>query len=548
MIKMSKKRIILNYLFLCILWLLGITALISYATSRFGNKQTDSILIDTDWTITMKGRIYTKVRLSEFTFNFVETNDEIIMERDLPPVLIPNPVARVFTIFSTVEMYTNGVLEYSYGKDLFEQGKTVGSGYHTVPIKNPSNKTKLLIKLTVTEPNAFNSLQPVYMESAEKTLISFFRERFIVLISSAFFVILGLVYIEAAILLFLFSNSLKELFIIGMTAFWIGFLILCLNNCTLLFIHDYSLNTILEHTAISMTAISLLLLFYRDVTKNKTEKRVYTTFMFLFCLYFLTVLFMDKIPETKPVMIVFIIVAVIITLVICIIHIKNDDSVAVLPVITFIALTFLLVMNFIHNGMLSTSLSTLIQFKGNGLSIATLISLLILIVTLILKLQENMEKRNYQQHLEEYNKTDFITNFPNKLKYDEIITNYQDDLARIKTVFSIQLLPAGNNVPNYGEFEADNFLVSFSQILCQVFSDSDYLFTFKAGCFTILTAAEDPSICNNYQKQLNNMLFDQIQKNPRMQYQLKTGFALVSENNTVDATRLASEKAADITL
>ncbi|MBO4731902.1 MAG: hypothetical protein J5597_03755 [Spirochaetaceae bacterium] len=157
-----------------------------------------------------------------------------------------------------------------------------------------------------------------------------------------------------------------------------------------------------------------------------------------------------------------------------------------------------------------------------------------------------MEALNYKTALEEYNKTDYLTGFPNKLKYDEITAGPRDDSQGIKSVFAIQLMPAGTNVPMYGELEADNFLVNFTSIICNVFSKSDLMFTFKPGCFTVLSGGEDIAAFNNQQKQLNNMLFEQIQKNPRMQYQLKTGFAFVSENNTIDETRLAAEKAAGI--
>lgn len=544
MTKLSKQHIILNYLLMCILCLIGMTALIHYTNSKLKNNETASFLMDDNWTITINGKPYTKVRLSQFSFPFAGKNDEIIMEKAIPPVQIPNPVVRIYTFYSTVEMYANGRLEYTYGNDLFENDKTVGSGYHTIPIRNPSQKTNLLIKLTVTVPDAFNSFQPVYVESAENTLVSFFRERLIVLISSAFFIIFGLIMIETAILLFIFDNSIKELFIIGSTSFWIGTVIMCLNGCTLLFIHDYSLNTVIEHVSISMTVISMLLLFYRDITKNTIEKRIYIVFMFLFLVYFIIVLFIDKIPETKPIMISFITIEVIIIIVFSIIHIKNDDSGSVLPAISFIALTVLLVMNFLHNGMLSTSLSAIIKLKGNSLSILTLFALLALIVTLIMKLQENMEKRNYQYHLEEYNRTDFITGFPNKLRYDEMLNEFAEDLKNITAVFAVQLLPAGDNVPPFGVLEADNMLVSFSKILCQVFSDKNLVFTFNTGYFTILTQDKDSAVCNNYQKQLNNLLFDQIQKNPRMQYQLKTGFAFIDGSAGIEATRLAAEKAA----
>lgn len=544
--KLSKKHIIINYLIMCVLCLLGMTVLIQYVNSKLKNNGNISYLMDNDWTITINGKLYTKVRLSQFSFPFVGKNDEIIMEKAIPPVQIPNPVIRIYTFYSTVEMFANGKLEYSYGNDLFENDKTVGYGYHTIPIRNPSQKTNLMIKLTVTEPDAFNAFQPVYVESAENTLVSFFKERLVVLISSAFFIIFGLMMIETAILLFIFESSIKELFIIGSTSFWIGSVIMCLNGCTLLFIHNYSLNTIVEHVSISMTVISMMLLFYRDITKNTIEKRIYTIFMFLFFVYFIIVLFIDKIPETKPVMISFLTIEEIITIVISIYHVKNDDSFTVLPVISFIALTVLLVMNFLHNGMLSPSLSSIVKIKGNNLSILTLFALLALIITLILKLQENMERRNYQYHLEEYKRTDFITGLPNKLKYDEMLNDFAEDFKNVTAVFAVQLLPAGDNVPSFGVLEADNMLETFSKILYKVFSEKDYIFTLNTGCFTILTQDNDSSICNNYQRQLNNLLFDQIQKTPRMQYRLKTGFAFIDGSAGIEATRLAAEKAAGI--
>ena len=125
-----------------------------------------------------------------------------------------------------------------------------------------------------------------------------------------------------------------------------------------------------------------------------------------------------------------------------------------------------------------------------------------------------------------------------------MLNEFAEDLKNITAVFAVQLLPAGDNVPPFGVLEADNMLVSFSKILCQVFSDKNFVFTFNTGYFTILTQDKDSAVCNNYQKQLNNLLFDQIQKNPRMQYQLKTGFAFIDGSAGIEATRLAAEKAA----
>ncbi|MBP5328662.1 MAG: hypothetical protein J6Y75_02045 [Spirochaetaceae bacterium] len=546
MLKLSKKQIIINYLIFCTIWLLGMTALVSWAASKFAKQTTVSVIMDKGWTITLQNKIYQNVTLSEFDFPPLKVSDEIVLEKSVLPLSIQNPVIRIYTTFCAVEMYENEKLEYSYGQELFKKGITTGSGYHTIPVRNPNGITNLKIKLTVTEPNAFNILQPVYAESAEDTLISLFKNTILVLISSSFFIVLGITIIIIAFLLYLFSNPVKDLFVIGLTSFFMGTLIMCINGCLVIFSHNYVFNTWIEYIAKGGTTLSLIFLFYKDIAKTRTEKRIYLFLTTLFFMYFLTVLFIDKIAETHFILILFIIAEVIITIAISFRHIKNEESFAVLPTITFIAFGILLSINFFSLGTAGYSDLKLTKIGGNTLSIMTLFSLLILIATLILKLQENMEALNYKTALEEYNKTDYLTGFPNKLKYDEITAGPRDDTQGIKSVFAIQLMPAGTNVPMYGELEADNFLVNFTNIICNVFSKSDLMFTFKPGCFTVLSGGEDIAAFNNQQKQLNNMLFEQIQKNPRMQYQLKTGFAFVSENNTIDETRLAAEKAAGI--
>ena len=154
---------------------LCVISLICILYQVIGNKEPyqDGIWMNTGWKITLNDQTGQDIDLSKFSFSATGKGDTVLLENVMPEQTVTDPVLRILTYHTTIEVRLDDELIYEYGAEREAAGRIVGSGYHYVTLPEDYEGQKLEISLGVTENNAFTSIDGVLLEDDGKIITDF---------------------------------------------------------------------------------------------------------------------------------------------------------------------------------------------------------------------------------------------------------------------------------------------------------------------------------------------------------------------------------------
>ena len=143
--------------------------LLTYTSER--KLQPDYEELDDHWEVEINGKQYKDVTLSNFTFPVTNKGDVVQLTRVLDrKVRVQNPVLRMYSIHSVVEVYMNNAMIYGYGREDYKEGKLLGYGYQYIPLPQGYQGHEIRIVLTVSENNAFTGIQSMRIANERNML------------------------------------------------------------------------------------------------------------------------------------------------------------------------------------------------------------------------------------------------------------------------------------------------------------------------------------------------------------------------------------------
>lgn len=149
-----QKKLIFAFGFLSALLVL----LVSYSIWKVKIDESNYLPLKEHWHIEINDTVYEDVTLDGFLFPAVNKGDVVKMYCVLPyKNRIQNPILRLYTIHSDVEVWYNNMMIYEYEKDLREEGKMVGYGYHFIHIPLGYQYSMITIVMHITENDAFSN-------------------------------------------------------------------------------------------------------------------------------------------------------------------------------------------------------------------------------------------------------------------------------------------------------------------------------------------------------------------------------------------------------
>ncbi len=246
------------------------------------NQQSDRLYLDTNWEITINSEHYYNVDLQNFKFPTVDKGTSILMETTLPDDWdYTNPALTFHVRHSTVKMYGNRELFYSYGHERLADGKTVGSGIQIIDFSNDYKGKELKILLTVTENNTFSSFDRIYISEWDDAFRFIVTENRLPLLTGSFLVVFGLVVALVTTFATVSSKKYVNLLLLAAFSIFMGLWTLCYHNVIIIFsIPTYSAS-LLEYMAIMLAPIPILGYMHTYV-KNLESKRISIIYKLLF--------------------------------------------------------------------------------------------------------------------------------------------------------------------------------------------------------------------------------------------------------------------------
>ncbi len=232
------------------------------------------IKLDDGWTIEIGGKTYEDQILSDFSFEEPTAYGETVtMKRILPDLLPERSSLRALIYLSTVEVFLDDDLIYSYGRDIAARGGFVGSGYHFITLPEGSGGREIVISFTACSAGAMSNIPSPDILPTEYTYEEFYDENVLLICCCVFLFSLGVILTILGLLARIHKSTFSPLIHIGVFSFLIGYWSLCNTKIIQLFSVDLSLNTATEYMSLYFAMLPLLLLMIRLRSEAETWKK-----------------------------------------------------------------------------------------------------------------------------------------------------------------------------------------------------------------------------------------------------------------------------------
>lgn len=264
--KKTVKNIIAGLLLLALYYI--ITTKIAF---HLHDSQT---VIADNWSVIVNGNLQEESILSEVFFPVTNIGDNVELTTVLPDNTLKRPVMRLWIYHSIVRVYVDDELIYSYGEQLYKEGKMVGNGMHWIDLPEKCAGKRVKICFDVTEDAAFSSINPIYLMESSAVAHNLILEDFSNIVISVFLVICGIMLV---LISFLFGQGGKEEWIL----FYVSLFSICVaiwmlsSSCALqLLTNNLNLIAYFEYFSLYLAPIPILLYMYNIQDNRKIRTAI----------------------------------------------------------------------------------------------------------------------------------------------------------------------------------------------------------------------------------------------------------------------------------
>ena len=270
---MKREKMAYRFIRLSIESLIIFSIVIVLCVFYFGRELNDVRDFDENWTVIQDGERHEGVTLSQYQFpHIMNKGDSIVLLNTIPEDVESPSSVTLLVYLSTVDVFVDGKKFYSYGRDINEAGKMVGSGYHFITLPDECGGKEIHITISSCEDAAFSSIPVIQIVPSQRLLSCFTRQHMISLFISIFLVVCGGIFMVVSIAGIIQGNSLSSAVWLGSFAFLIGIWSLCSTKTVQIFSPNMALNAKIEYEALFLAIIPLLVQIYslrKDSTKWK---------------------------------------------------------------------------------------------------------------------------------------------------------------------------------------------------------------------------------------------------------------------------------------
>lgn len=289
----NQKYTIYIFLLVFILFLMVISSLFSSVKLAESNYSP----LNEGWNIEINDIVYENISLDEFIFPVVNKGDVLKMSCKLPTGnIVPNPILRIYTIHSDVEVRYNNRIIYQYGKDLRNQNKLLGYGYHFIHIPAFYASADIELVMHITEDDAFSNLTIPEICNSDTVLRDYIISNRVPLAINIFLIVFGILMLCVSIVFCVYDRKFFKLFCVGCFSLGIGCWSLCSFDLVILFTYDLQMKAYLEFGPLYISPLFVLLYFWKDklVTRNRVIYMGYHILLFA-QIIFITIAFLLQI-------------------------------------------------------------------------------------------------------------------------------------------------------------------------------------------------------------------------------------------------------------
>jgi len=446
---------------------------------NIGDLQVDKkgriIEINTGWKIRTNYETIEDATLSETKFKSLKKGDCVVFSRNLPEEEVNNPVLRIFTDHSSVEVFIDGELIYEYGLERTLNNKFIGYGYHHIPLPYDYQGRNISIRMISSENLNSSSLRaPEICDST--TMIRDYAANNRWLLASSFFLMM------AGMGLFLLSGfslikngSGFRLMAVGAFSYCLSIWSLCNYNLTEIFTDNLLVKNYLEYTSLYLIPLFFLLYFWGDLKNRDTQsiRVIYKSLLVMQALFLIAISithWTDALHLSAAMwgQLVLIGIEAVGILAVCIhdIYAKSFSSESIL--IGVVLISFLALLDLGLFAVQKIGIETNDSHFSSFTSLGAMIFVVCLVTDIYQQNETKLAEGYRMETLQKLAYEDALTGIPNRRRYDDIAIDCQDagdDYAII--VMDINDLKQVND--KYGHERGDLLIASMAECLKKTF-------------------------------------------------------------------------------
>lgn len=222
-------------------------------------QQSHLVQLESGWTISHADETLKPDVLSKSNIGIANKGETITITKTLDDYDVTPATIHFRSILSTINVYLEGNLIYSFGQEYYSAGKMLPKVEHFVNLPSDYPGKELTITFTATERNAFSGMTPITLGVMEDITRSIVQSNRLSLSIAVFLIMFGfMILVLSPILLFKDNHDLSIAFS-GLISVLLGLYILCFNDLFWIFSDSPALYTFLEYLSLFLLPASILL-------------------------------------------------------------------------------------------------------------------------------------------------------------------------------------------------------------------------------------------------------------------------------------------------
>ncbi len=381
-------------------------------------------VIDKGVTITVNDDTFSDVALSEFGFS-LKKGDRVALDIPYDKSLDGGKTIMILLYLCGVEANVGNHLVYSYGMNYISEDRMVGSGYHFIDLPDDLEGRDVHIDIYVNENGAFTSIDEINCIDSDLAYRFFAARGAIGLAIGVFLSGLGFILVLAGLIATFFDRSFSRLPLIGAFAMLMGLWSFSSQKTFQLFTQYYETWTLLEYILLYLAPVPLLAMIYtmrRDRSDWKkwvllVDLLIYSAFVITcIVLHFMNVV---RLPKTLVYFHMQGAVVLVVAVVVGVFMVRNKTRGEVLFQLAIFVLCGAIGIDLLRFNLQKYLWPNSDLMKLSILPIATLVFILILLLSYIMHLYDLMMTRTEKEMLTQLAYHDILTGLYNRTRANE---------------------------------------------------------------------------------------------------------------------------------
>ncbi len=488
-----------------------------------------------------------KCSLSDADIPIMNYQDMISLSRKLPNTSVFSPCIRIHAIHSSVLLYVDGRLIYSYGAAEYARGEMIPMTYLTIPIPERYAGKELKIVMTSGQDSAFGGLDNIYLGSRSDMTILYVYSIRLELFIGNFMCILAMLLFLASPYMLATRSSDTRIFTGAMISLDFGVYILA-SSCVYSMVGcSDKFNTWVEYSSLYLVPL-VVSIYLVSITKDLKMKTFYQILTLVNLSFFLYVLFKHfaniELFSRHTMTLHFICIVQSPIIIGCIIwtlvrrnNRKNDTdfwSTALLFIGLMIFMIFAISEIIIFNILKYISPSGEMTDSHFLVACGSLFLVVCIFISYFIYqfcLQEQENRKNMLMGLAY---CDHLTHLANRAKCKEVMMQVKNQKLSY-VIISIDLDHLKSINDNCGHMEGDLFLRSFAAALTSSFRSIDLVGRMGGDEFMVLMTSTDSIAAQMHIDSLLKRVAGMVHDSSGLTYSFSYGIASSEELPDADA-------------